>query len=254
MNNPFGFAFQAFRRKSTEKPKDMETILKEFEAFFDMNDKVSQSTARQQGKGVIKGRDVQLDITLTFEEAALGCTKEVSYVRNEVCQTCDGTGSKPGSRETTCKTCNGKGYIVEERRMYLSALAQIECEVCEGLGVVRPACTTCSGVGALRVETKQQIKIPPGVYSGLVLRNEGKGNEVQKGVGVSGDLLLKVKVEDHAEFRREGLDILSTVEVPFSRAVFGGTVSVQTLKGRKDVKINAGTKSGSRVVIKGAGI
>lgn len=179
--NPFGFAFSAFRKSSAtqEQAKSFEEILKEFEQFFDItdlnvNDTSSATSDARRGKGIIKGRDVQQATTISFKESALGCTKEVSFARNEVCQTCDGTGEKPRAPRARCTACNGSGYIVET--INNMTMAQIECEECDGLGYIVPPCLSCSGLGSIRQQVTEKIKIPAGVYSGLILRSQGKGN------------------------------------------------------------------------------
>ena len=133
-------------------------------------------------KGTIKGRDIQQAIKVSFEESALGCTKDVSFARNENCQTCDGSGAKPGSNQSKCIVCNGKGHIIEKVKEV--TLVQVECEDCEGTGVTMPPCLSCSGLGSVRTKVTEKVTIPSGVYSGLVLRSQGKGNQMRKGLGM----------------------------------------------------------------------
>ena len=110
-------------------------------------------------------------------------------------------------------------------------LVQVECEDCEGTGVTMPACISCSGLGSVRSKVTEQVTIPSGVYSGLVLRSQGKGNQMRKGLGMgqNGDLLLRVTVEDHEVFKRDAENIVSEAQIPFVKAVFGGEVQVQAL-------------------------
>ena len=209
--NPFGFAFSAFRKggQKQEQTRSFEEILKEFEQFFDMNETTTNSQGPQskKAKGVIKGRDIQQNVAVSFKESALGCSKDISFARNENCGTCDGSGAKPGIKETKCTVCNGSGHIVEQ--MNQVTMVQIECEDCEGMGTTVPACLACSGIGSVRSKVTETVTIPAGVYSGLVLRSQGKGNQMRKGIGQPGDLLLKVKVEDHETFKREAENVLS---------------------------------------------
>jgi molecular chaperone DnaJ len=113
--NPFGFAFSAFRKSAKpEETRSFEEILKEFEQFFDMTETENNSASHQKkAKGVIKGRDIQEAVIVSFEESALGCEKDVSFARNENCVTCDGSGAKPLAPQTKCVVCNGTGHIVE---------------------------------------------------------------------------------------------------------------------------------------------
>lgn len=104
-----------------------------------------------------------------------------------------------------------------------------------------PACLSCSGYGSVRSRVTENVDIPAGVYSGLVLRKQGKGNQMKKGTGQPGDLLIKLTVEDHEVFSRDAENVLSEAEVPFTKAVFGGAVQIETLKGMKEVTLKAGT-------------
>lgn len=147
--NPFGYAFSAFRKaKNNENARSYEEILKEFEQFFDMSEMEQQSTQSKRTKGVIKGRDVQEELTISFEESALGCSKQICFARNENCKTCEGSGAKPKSVESKCSVCNGVGSIVEH--MNAMTMVRLPCEECQGLGITRPACLSCSGYGAIR--------------------------------------------------------------------------------------------------------
>jgi molecular chaperone DnaJ len=116
-------------------------------------------------------------------------------------------------------------------------MVQLECDDCEGMGVTVPACLSCSGMGSVRSKVTETMKIPAGVYSGLVLRSQGKGNQMKKGTGQPGDLLLKVTVEDHAVFKRDAENITSEAHIPFTKAVFGGPVQVKSLKGTSEIKV-----------------
>lgn len=108
----------------------------------------SSTTTTKKAKGVIKGRDIQQNVTVSFQESALGCTKDITYARNENCETCDGSGAKPRAVQTICTVCNGNGHIVEH--MNSVTMVQIECEDCEGMGVTVLACLSCSGLGSVR--------------------------------------------------------------------------------------------------------
>lgn len=104
-----------------------------------------------------------------------------------------------------------------------------------------PPCLSCSGIGSLRAQVTEKIKIPAGVYSDLILRSQGKGNQMTKNVGQPGDLLLKVKVEEHEVFSRDAENVISEAFIPFTKAVFGGEVAVETLKGSESITLQAGT-------------
>jgi len=133
----------------------------------------SQSSAKK-AKGVIKGRDVQMSVTISFKESALGCSKEVKFARNENCETCEGSGAKPLAPQSKCTVCSGTGHIVEQINSV--TMVQIECEDCDGMGTTVPACLSCSGLGSTRKNVMETVNIPAGVYSDLILRSQGKGN------------------------------------------------------------------------------
>jgi len=192
---------------------------------------------------VIKGRDIQQDITVSFKESALGCSKDISFARNENCETCEGTGAKPKAMQTKCQVCNGTGHIVEQ--MNNVSFVKMECEDCEGMGITVTACLSCSGLGSVRSKVSETVAIPAGVYSGLILRSQGKGNQMRKGTGQPGDLLLKVTVEDHEVFKRDAENVLSEARIPFTKAVLGGNVRLETLTGKRDINLKPGTQDGS---------
>ena len=135
--------------------------------------------------------------------------------------------------------CNGTGHIVESLNKV--TIVKIECEDCEGTGVTVPACLSCSGIGAVRSKVTEKITVPPGVYSGLVLRSQGKGNQMKKGMGQPGDLLIRVTVQPHETFKRDAENLYSEAQIPFTKAVFGGQVNVETLKGPTQITIKPGT-------------
>lgn len=118
--------------------------------------------------------------------------------------------------------CNGKGHIIEKAANV--TLIQVTCEDCNGLGVSVPACISCSGFGSVRSKVKETFAIPSGVYTGLILRSQGKGNQMRKGTGSPGDMLIKVNVEDHEVFKRDAENVVSEAQIPFTKAVFGGFV------------------------------
>ena len=177
-----------------------------------------------------------MPVKISFKESALGCTKEVSFARNEICQKCDGTGQKPRAPQARCTVCNGSGYTVE--KINNMTMAQIECEACDGMGYTVPPCLSCSGLGSIRAQVTEKVTIPPGVYSDLILRSQGKGNQMKKGVGQPGDLLLKVTVEDHETFSRDAENVISEAKIPFTKAVFGGKVNVETLHGMDSIQLD----------------
>ncbi len=122
------------------------------------------------------------------------------------------------------------------------------------MGTTVPACLSCSGLGSIRSNVTEQVSIPAGVYSGLVLRSQGKGNQMKKGTGQPGDLLLKITVEDHDVFKRDAENIVSETKIPFATATLGGNVTIETLNGANQIKLEPGTQDGTKKIIKGAGM
>jgi molecular chaperone DnaJ len=194
-------------------------------------------------------------VSITLEEAAFGCEKEVGVSRTEHCPQCQGTGSKPGTQPVRCPTCNGAGQV---RRVQASVFGRFTnittCPQCHGEGsVITEPCPRCRGSGRERQRRSLTIRIPAGVDDGTQLRVRGEGEAGTRG-GSSGDLFVTVLVQPHEHFSREGNDILYELPINFAQAALGTETNVPTLEGDTRLKIPAGCQSGTVLRLKNKGI
>ena len=205
--------------------------------------------------GPRKGENVRAAVTLTFEEAAFGCEKEVSASRIEDCAKCNGTGSADGSAPETCSACGGSGYTRTVRQTPFGAMQQqTTCPKCGGTGkTVKNPCPTCRGKGKVRKNKKISVKIPAGVDNGQAVRVAGEGS-VGTGGGPKGDLLVEVNVLSHPLFEREGSDIICEMPITFTQAALGGDLEVPTLDGKVRYNIPEGTQTGTTFRLRNKGI
>jgi molecular chaperone DnaJ len=210
---------------------------------------------QRRRSGPRKGPDLGAEITITFEEAAFGTSKEIKFYRTEDCETCGGTGAETGTGKSTCSKCGGTGEIkYVQRSLFGESVSIRECDACGGSGeTVDKACKTCAGKGRVRKKRTLDVKIPAGVWSGAVLNIKGEGDLGFKG-GPRGDVSLRIKVLDHKIFKRDGNDIFCDVGISYSQAVLGDKVIVPTLDGKVEYSIPAGTTSGKSFRLKGKGI
>ncbi|MCL1911407.1 MAG: molecular chaperone DnaJ [Leptospirales bacterium] len=199
-----------------------------------------------------RGSDIQYDLLITLEEAAFGKEAQIEIPRNEVCETCNGTGSKNGSPPTVCPVCNGSGQVRQTQGFF--SISQ-PCSRCRGEGrIVTSPCKTCGGTGLIKKKRTITVKAPAGVESGSRLKISGEGEQGPHG-GVAGDLYVVIHVKKHEIFERHGHDIISIVNVPFPVVCLGGEIEVPTLSGgTAKMKIPPATENGSVFRLKGNGI
>ena len=202
-----------------------------------------------------RGDDLRLDISINFEEAVFGLTKEVKIDHLEQCPTCKGTGAKEGSKPEPCKHCGGQGRIQQTTRTVLGHFTQIvTCPHCHGKGtVISNPCPDCKGEGRKEVEKKVEIKIPAGVDNGSKMRLSHEGDAGING-GVAGDLYIVIHVEPSGYYQRDGINVITKLDITPAQAVLGDMVKIKTLDGEQNVTIPAGSQHGSIVKIKGAGV
>lgn len=206
-------------------------------------------------RGPEPGADLRVDVTLTLEEVAKGVEKEINYRRQAKCKTCNGTGAEPGSNLKTCDKCNGTGKIkVTQRTVFGNFQSVEECDKCKGKGKIpEKKCKTCNGTGLERETVKKTVKIPIGIEDGQRLRLSGMGDASTEG-GPNGDLYIFIHVKEHDFFVRHGDDIICEIPITFAKAALGGEIDIPTLKGKKSIKIPAGTQNGKVFRLKGEGI
>ena len=198
-----------------------------------------------------RGGDLQVDLTVTFNEAAFGAEKEIAVERQEACAFCKGEGTKPGTSRTVCSVCKGQGQVMASSGFFSISRT---CHKCHGAGSwIDHPCSSCRGHGRVGVQRKIHIKIPAGVEPGLRLRISGEGEAGFAG-GPRGDLYVDLEVRPHEFFTRHGDNILCEVPVSFVQAALGAEIEVPTLTGSSHLKIPAGTQNGRMFKLKGKGM
>lgn len=202
-----------------------------------------------------KGSDIQINLSLTFEEAVFGVEKEISIKKTEECKDCNGTGMEKGSKKTVCDKCNGTGEIrYSQNSPFGTFIKTTVCDKCYGTGeIIEHKCHTCNGTAKNKVSKKIKVKIPSGVDSGSVLNMRREGNAGDRG-GVSGDLYIILEVKPHEFFQRINNDIYFKLPISFVQATLGATVQVPLLNGIKNFKIPKGTQNGTRFKIPKKGV
>jgi molecular chaperone DnaJ len=213
------------------------------------------STNRRSRRAPRRGRDLQMQVTLKFEEAVFGVEKEIEFEREETCSRCQGSGAEPGTSPTRCPTCNGQGEVRQVRQTILGQIMQTAtCPTCNGRGeVISSPCKTCRGGGLERKRVNKKVQIPAGVDGGTQIRLAGEGGPGVYG-GPNGSLFLLLDVQPHKYFKRRENDILLNLDINIAQATLGADVEVPTLDGDEKLKILAGTQPGKVFHIKGKGV
>jgi len=198
-----------------------------------------------------RGADVGCETVLTLEEAASGVTQTVSIHRSEICQSCEGSGSSPGSQRSECRRCGGQGQVVQSAGILR---VQTTCSSCQGVGsVITDPCDSCSGNGHVPGQVSVDVKIPPGVDNGNRVRIAGQGEPSLDG-GSRGDCYCLIYVEEHELFKRDGDFLILEMPITYSQSVLGSTIEVPTLEGLQPLVIPAGTPLGKVFRISGYGM
>lgn len=202
-----------------------------------------------------KGRDLEVLIELSFEESVFGVNKKIFINRTSVCNECDGTGAKRGTKMDTCKNCNGQGKVKEIRKSILGSFQTVKtCEECGGSGKIpSEKCSVCKGVGIYKRNEEVEIQIPAGIENNQALKING-GGEAVKG-GKFGDLYVKIKVKNHNFYKREGINLFADISIKLTDAILGTEYKIKTLDGKDlEVKIPEGTNNGEMLRIRGKGV
>jgi len=209
----------------------------------------------QRRNGPVRGGDILQRVTISFEEAAFGCKKEVSYGRVEKCPECEGSGAKKGTTVETCSTCHGTGQVRVTQRTMLGMMQTTRaCEDCGGTGKkIKEPCTYCKGKGYVKNTKKLEVTIPAGIDDGQKVAIRGQGDSGRNG-GPDGDLIIGVSVRPHPIFEREGYNIYCEVPITFAEAALGADIEIPTLEGKEIYKIPEGTQHGKQFTLKGKGI
>ena len=207
--------------------------------------------SRTRAQGPIQGADLRYELRITFEEAAKGCEKSFEIFRNELCDTCKGSGAKPGTKATTCAACHGTGQVRSSSGWMTTVRT---CPTCGGAGkVITDKCPTCGGSGRSRKKRTVTVKVPAGIDNGQTIIMNNQGEPGMRG-GPNGDLYIVVNVRPHKVFQRSGYNLLLEFPISFVTAALGGDVEVPTLSGPVKYRIPEGTQPGTEFRIKGAGI
>lgn len=228
-----------------------------FDGFGDIGDIFSSifgggmGARTNRGNGPAPGDDLRYDMTITFEEAAFGATKSFEFYRNENCETCKGSGAKPGTTAKTCPTCGGSGQVRSSGGFMMTVRT---CPTCHGEGkIVSDKCTACQGSGRVRRKRTATLKVPAGIDNGQTIILNGNGEPGLRG-GPNGDLYVRISVKPHPVFKREGTTLKLDLDISMVDAALGADVNVPTLKEAVKYRIPEGTQNGTVFRLKGYGI
>lgn len=202
-----------------------------------------------------RGNDVETQVTITFEEAAKGCKKTISYSNVVTCDDCHGTGAQKGTQAKTCTACGGTGRVtVSQRSPFGVVQTQRSCDACRGRGkIIDTPCRSCNGNGRKRVNKKVEINIPAGIDNDQMLNIGGHGNSGING-GAAGDLHVYIRVKNHSIFERRGDDVWCEMPITVVQAMLGDEIVVPTLDGKVKYTVHEGTQQGDVFKLKGKGI
>ena len=209
----------------------------------------------QRKNAPMRGEDISLRITLTFEEAAFGIKKDITYNRIEKCSDCGGSGAEKGTKAETCQTCHGTGQKrVVQRIGGMQFQSTTTCDACRGTGkIIKSPCSNCRGTGYVKVSKKLTVSIPAGIDDGERIALRGQGCDGRNG-GPTGDLIITVAVRRHNVFERSGSNIFCEVPITVAEATLGAEIEVPTLEGKMTFTIPEGTQPGTEFSIKQKGI
>jgi len=221
--------------------------------FGDIFGGVGSAGARRgpNGQQVYRGSDLSYAMEITLEEAAAGKETQIRIPAYDACETCSGSGAKPGTSPKVCTTCNGAG-TVHMRQGFFSI--QQTCPHCHGSGKIIPEpCPTCGGQGRIKRNKTLEVKIPGGINEGMRIRSSGNGEPGPNG-GPPGDLYIEIRIKPHEIFERDGDDLHCTVPVGLTNAALGGAIEVPTLGGKAEIELPEGTQHGKTFRLRGKGI
>ncbi|HEY2915816.1 MAG TPA: molecular chaperone DnaJ [Candidatus Limnocylindrales bacterium] len=220
-----------------------------FDAFFG-----GASGATRRGRPPA-GSDLRYDLRITFEEAILGTEQEIEFPILGRCETCNGSGAKPGTQSITCPQCNGRGEVRAVRQTMLGQMVNVTaCPRCRGEGkIVETPCETCKGEGRTERRRSLRVTIPAGIDEGHQIRLSNEGEVGPRG-GPPGSLYVAVHVAPHPDLRREGTELVYEARVGLAQAALGTRIAVPTVEGEEEVEIRAGTQPGTEIRLRGKGV
>lgn len=215
-----------------------------FEDFFGFS---GRGRARSRGQ---RGNDLSFEVEIDFLEACKGCEKNIQITKNVTCNTCHGSGAKPGTSSKTCSYCRGRGQVGHTQGFFTISST---CPQCQGSGeVIEAHCQDCRGRGVTQQSKKINVKIPAGVDNGLRLVLRGEGEAGMRG-GDAGDLYVLITVHPHEHFKRDGADVHFNLNIGMAEAALGCKVKVPVLEGEEEIEVPEGTQSGQKIVLKEKG-
>ena len=223
-------------------------------AEFDFGDIFSDLFNGGRGERTKRGRDISIDIELSFREAVFGVERRILITKTSLCDTCGGSGAKKGTKMEQCSACNGNGQVRETRKSFLGTFTSVrECAACHGKGEVpKEKCPDCRGEGLQKKEEEIKLTVPAGINDGEMIRMPERGEAVVG--GMAGDLYIKVHVKPDAEFKRSGFDITKELSIKLTDALLGAEYTVPTLDGDITLKIPIGISHGEVLKVKGRGV
>ena len=203
----------------------------------------------------MQGEDIDVELSIPFEEACFGTTKAIKINKIETCSSCSGTGAKGGTEFTTCSDCKGTGRVrFTQNTIFGTTIREGVCKTCNGTGKkIKEKCADCSGKGYKKVAKSVNVKVPAGIDNDQILRLKGEGNS-PLGKGVSGDLNVHIKVQPHKLLVRKGFDLYLDLNVPYTTCILGGVVQVPTLNGLYNLEIKELTQPNTIMRLKGKGV
>ena len=225
-------------------------------AEFDFGDIFGDIFSGRGGRAQTpRGRDISIDLEISFKDAVFGTTRTVLIAKVSTCQLCKGNGAKPGTELEKCTTCNGGGRVHETRNSILGQFTSVRaCTACDGSGKIpKEKCPECKGHGVLRKQEEIRINIPAGIDNGEMIRMTAQGEAIK--TGVAGDLYVKIHVKPHATFRRDGSNLIMNLPVKLTDSLLGTTVSIETLEGKTlEVKVPPMKRAEELLRVAGKGI
>ena len=221
---------------------------------FDFGDVFSDFFAGTSNARTRRGRDISIDLQVSFKESIFGTKRQVLLAKVAQCEACRGTGASPGTSMETCKHCNGAGKVHETSNSFFGKITMVQiCRHCHGIGKIpKEKCATCRGEGVYRKQEEVEIIVPSGIDGGEMIRLSGAGEAVSG--GSPGDLYVKVHVQPDPRFRKEGVDLATELSIKLSDALLGGEYKIASLDGEEILSIPAGVSHGETLRIKGKGV
>jgi molecular chaperone DnaJ len=221
---------------------------------FDIGDIFSDFFGGGERRKQKRGRDVSVDIEISFAESIFGTERKIIIKKTSFCEKCSGSGGEAGTPLVDCRACNGRGKIRETKRVFVGSFSTVRtCEVCGGTGKIpEKKCSVCRGAGVMKKEKEVLVKIPPGIENGEMIRFQGEGEAVSQ--GIAGDLYVKVYVSKHSTFRKEGSNLVMDLKIKLSSALLGDEYTLETLDGPVTIKIPQGVSTGEVLRVRGKGV